>query len=107
MSRCPICELKTMNCDCTEGDKRAYELDEEIENLRNEVERLKDKASYSNGLCQGLRAGAESLQAENNSFRAALAEIRDSDLELWRIKEIAKNVLSDEDFVLEEDEKDS
>jgi hypothetical protein len=38
---CPICDQKTINCDCTDADRRNAELEELVEVLRAEVERLK------------------------------------------------------------------
>lgn len=40
----------------------------------------------------------DSLETENKSLRAALTEIAEQDLELWRVKEIAKNVISDDEL---------
>lgn len=44
MSRCPICDLKLMNCDCTEGDKKAYALELELESLEVDAELIEQKA---------------------------------------------------------------
>jgi hypothetical protein len=61
---CPICGNKPMNCDCTEGDKKANDLEDELASLREENERLKKELGDANQaliqtgfnmmLCKGL-----------------------------------------------------
>lgn len=34
---CEICGNKPMNCDCTEGDKKAYDLEDELNQLKSEM----------------------------------------------------------------------
>lgn len=39
MSRCPICDQKAMNCDCTSKEKEQFE---ELSEIRDENESLQD-----------------------------------------------------------------
>lgn len=40
MSRCGICGAKRFNCDCTKGDRKAAELEEELTETLLETDRL-------------------------------------------------------------------
>ena len=40
MNACRICGQKGLNCDCTDSDRKAYELEEETEEAEEKIQQL-------------------------------------------------------------------